>query len=138
MRPTKKSRNRLSIVQFCNSKYNKVMRLPFLPKHIPTITLGFSLLPIAIAYAQFSNTSAEAFLKEIVDKLLRPFANLLLVAATVVFLFGVVEYIAGASNETARTTGRDHIMWGTIGLAIMISVRLILEVLMSFFYPHGA
>ncbi len=93
-------------------------------------------LPYA-SYAAFSDTSATAFLQEIIDKLLRPFANLLLVLATVLFLVGMVEYIAGSSSETARTTGRDHFLWGTVGLAIMVSVRFILEVLTSFFYPGG-
>ena len=76
---------------------------------------------------------------EIIDKfitdILKPLANVLMVLATVLFVVGVVEYIAGSSNETARTTGRNHIVWGLVGLAIMISVRFILSILKSIFYP---
>jgi len=84
-------------------------------------------LPAFAAYQQIIDT--------IVTELLKPLANVLLVLATVFFVYGVVEYIAGASNETARTTGKRHIVWGLVGLAIMVSVRFILSILSSLFYP---
>ena len=82
-----------------------------------------------------ARASHEQIIKTVVDELLKPLANVLLVLATVFFVYGVVEYIAGASNETARTTGKRHIVWGLVGLAIMVSVRVILSILRSFFYP---
>ena len=83
------------------------------------------------------NASASTFeqvLNTIVNKLLRPAANLLFVLATLVFIWGVIEYIAGSSNDTARTTGRSHIVWGLIGLMIMTGVYFILSILKSVFY----
>ena len=77
----------------------------------------------------------EQIIETLVEELLKPLANVLLVLATVFFVYGVVEYIAGASNETARTTGKRHIAWGLVGLAIMVSVRAILSILSSVFYP---
>ena len=91
---------------------------------------------VLLASAAFpARASHEQIIKTVVDELLKPLANVLLVLATVFFVYGVVEYIAGASNETARTTGKRHIVWGLVGLAIMVSVRVILSIIRSFFYP---
>ena len=37
------------------------------------------------------------------------------------FLYGVYEMVRGADDETARATGRQHILWGLVGMFIMIS-----------------
>lgn len=110
------------------------MKYSKLPKNISFLVATLAFAPFS-AYAQ---NSAQALLQDLIDKILRPFANILLVVATVIFLFGVVEYIAGASSESARTTGRSHILWGTVGLAIMISVKFILQILTSVYYPNGS
>ena len=83
-----------------------------------------------VAYAAYY----EDLLTKIVDKGLRPIVNLMFLAATLFFVWGVVEYIAGADNEKSRTTGRDHIFWGIIGLAIMSTVYFTLNILSSIFY----
>ncbi|MEK9175112.1 MAG: hypothetical protein AAB795_00810, partial [Patescibacteria group bacterium] len=63
-----------------------------------------------------------------------PIVNIMFIAATLFFIYGVIEYIAGADNEKSRTTGRDHIFWGLIGLVIMSSAYFILSILSSIFY----
>lgn len=83
-----------------------------------------------IAYAAYY----QDFIKKIVDNVLRPIVNIMFIAATVLFIWGVIEYIAGADNEKSHTTGRDHILWGIIGLVIMTSVYFILSILSSIFY----
>ena len=62
-----------------------------------------------------------------------PFERLLFVVAVAVFLWGVIEFIAGASNEKARTDGKKHMMWGVIGFVIIISSKVIITVLKNFF-----
>ncbi len=83
-----------------------------------------------IAYAAYY----EDFIQKIIDKILRPIVNIMFIAATLFFIYGVIEYIAGADNEKSRTTGRDHIFWGLIGLVIMSSAYFILSILSSIFY----
>ncbi len=42
--------------------------------------------------------------------------------AFITFLWGVYTYfILGADNETARETGKQFILWGIIGFAVIIS-----------------
>lgn len=94
---------------------------------IGSVSIFFGLATVAYAnHIQILNT--------VIDQLLKPLVNLLLVLATVIFAWGIIEYIAGSSNETARSTGRQHILWGVVGLMIMTSTYFILSILRSLFY----
>lgn len=66
-------------------------------------------------------------------KILNPIETLLIVLATLFFLWGVVEFIGGASNEDKRTIGKRHMIWGILGLVIILSARGIINVLDNFF-----
>lgn len=68
----------------------------------------------------------------ILDTIIRPIINVLLIVATLVFIFGVIEYVLHADNEEGRITGRRHMMYGVIGLAIMISAVGIVGVFQTF------
>lgn len=76
-------------------------------------------------------------MEEVVNTLkttiLKPIENILIVAGTLLFLWGVVEFIAGASNEDKRTQGKRHMIWGIMGLAIILGARGIIKVLENFF-----
>lgn len=47
---------------------------------------------------------------------------LLFAAAFFFFLWGVFQFVRAAGDEEARKAGRDHIIYGVIGLAVMASV----------------
>ncbi len=49
--------------------------------------------------------------------------------AMVVFLWGVFNYVRGAGDPKARETGRKHILWSVVGLAIMFTVFGIMTVI---------
>lgn len=76
-------------------------------------------------------------MNEVVDKLknliLNPIEKILIVAGTLLFLWGVVEFIAGASSEDKRTQGKRHMIWGIVGLAIILGARGVIKVLENFF-----
>lgn len=80
----------------------------------------------------FAQTTVRGLADRIISDLLNPLIAVLIGVAVVVFLWGVVEFIAKAGNEEARTTGKKHIIWGLIGLAIMISVWGIVRILSDF------
>ncbi len=84
---------------------------------------------IAVAYAK----TVDDLILTIQQSILDPITYLLLVLGGVVFLYGVVEFIAGAANEDARTKGKSHMIWGLLGLLIMISVKAIITILQNFF-----
>lgn len=102
-------------------------------KKLSVIILGV----IAYAPVAYAITYQEFIQNFIVGRILRPIANLMFLLATVIFIWGIVGYIANADNEKSRTEGRDHMIWGIVGLVIMSTVYIILSILSSFFYPAG-
>ena len=84
------------------------------------IALSIALMPfLASAQSGFTNlagffTFSGAFLKSA--------TALMFAAAFFFFLWGVFQFVRAAGDEEARKTGRDHIIYGVIGLAVMASV----------------
>lgn len=73
----------------------------------------------------------DQFISKLADVIVNPIIRLLFAVAIVVFLWGIFQYIRGAGNEEARATGRRHIIWGLIGLFVMVSVFAIIRIVMS-------
>lgn len=71
--------------------------------------------------------AAQGLVDKIVDSLVNPFIELLFAIAFLVFIWGVFEFIAGASDTTKRDKGRKHMIWGIIGLFIMLTAYGILN-----------
>lgn len=59
----------------------------------------------------------EAINREIIN----PIIQLLFAGAFIAFLYGVAEYVYYSTNDAKRSVGRQHIMYGLIGMFIMIS-----------------
>lgn len=55
--------------------------------------------------------------------------NLLLIIATLVFLWGVVKYISAGGDAAKIKEARSYILWGIVGLAIMGSVWVLVRFL---------
>ncbi|MEK7602137.1 MAG: hypothetical protein AAB472_01470 [Patescibacteria group bacterium] len=79
------------------------------------------------------NTEFNAFLGKVEQAILNPLITLLILAAFVLFVYGVVEFIAGAGNDEKRKIGQQHMIWGFIGLAIMFGAKGIVALLASTF-----
>ncbi len=60
-------------------------------------------------------------LDSISTKIIDPIITLLFAAATVYFLYGVLQMIQNSGNEEARKEGQQHVLWGVIGMFIMVS-----------------
>jgi len=69
--------------------------------------------------------------------ILNPLIEMSFVVALGVFLFGVMEFIRGADNEEQRSKGKQHMLWGIIGLLIMLSVFGIITLLTNTFGIQG-
>lgn len=73
------------------------------------------------------------FLGKVEQAIINPLITLIGLAAFVVFVWGVVEFIAGAGNEEKRTKGQQHMLWGFIGLVIMFGAKAIITIAASTF-----
>jgi len=81
-----------------------------------------------IAYAK----TAEEIIAIVSAQILRPIVLLLFALATVLFLWGVVEFLINRDNEEERDRGKRHMIWGIVGLIIMFSATGIIWVLINF------
>ena len=69
---------------------------------------------------------AADFVSRLNDAILFPLIALLTGVALLVFTYGAAEYVMNAANESARAQGRKHILFGIIGLFVMVSAFAIL------------
>ena len=78
--------------------------------------------------AQRAAEETALFVDRLNNAILFPIIYLLMSVAFLVFLYGLAEYVFGAENEQARAQGKSHMMYGFIGLMVMISAWTILYV----------
>jgi hypothetical protein len=84
---------------------------------------------VLIAYAK----SFDQVVFDINRTILNPLIQFAFIVAFVVFLWGVMEYIRSANNPEGRKIGQDHMLWGVIGLVIMVGVYGIITILTKTF-----
>lgn len=58
----------------------------------------------------------------------------MMILATVLFLWGVITYLVNADNEDKRTEGRTFMIYGIIGLFVMVAVWGLVDVLYNTFF----
>lgn len=63
------------------------------------------------------------------DLILNPIIYLLFAVAVFYFLFGLLKFIQNQDNETAHEEGKQHMLWGVIGVFLMIAVYGILNLI---------
>jgi len=71
---------------------------------------------------------AQSFVAQINAIILFPLIVLLSAVALLVFLYGGFQYVYGANEPAARATGQKHLMWGIVGLLVMVSAYAILTI----------
>ncbi|MCK5021817.1 MAG: hypothetical protein KAR54_01030 [Candidatus Pacebacteria bacterium] len=76
-------------------------------------------------------TNIETLIGEINTQIIAPIILFLFVLSIAMFFWGVADYIRGADNEIVRKTGRDHMIWGIIGIFIMVSAWAIIGIVLS-------
>ncbi len=78
------------------------------------------LLSTHMVYAQDGVALAKKFVGRINQVILYPLILLMMGVALLVFLYGAFEYIMNADNESGRETGKQHLLWGVVGLMVMV------------------
>lgn len=79
-------------------------------------------------YAQSPGaTAAASFVERFNEVILFPIITLMIAVALLVFVYGAFQYIANSANPSARSEGQKHIMWGIVGLFVMLSAYAILS-----------
>jgi|SRR3989338_3028078 len=63
--------------------------------------------------------------------ILNPLIYFLGAVAFAYFLYGLVKFIANSENDEKREEGKNHMLYGIIGLAIIIAVFGIMRLIMN-------
>lgn len=70
-------------------------------------------------------------IQKINDAILTPIIVLLFALATGYFLFGVMKFVQNQDNDKEMEVGKQHMVWGVVGIAIMVGVYGILHLVQS-------
>jgi hypothetical protein len=92
-----------------------------------------------IAYAQVTPglASTTEFIAKFNEIILFPIIALLTAVALLIFIYGCFQYIVHADDASAREEGRKHIMWGIVGLFIMLTAFAVLSLAANTFGLQG-
>ncbi len=78
------------------------------------------------------------FIGKVNAAIINPLLALIFVAALFLFLWGGFVFILGVgSSEEARANGKRHMLWGVVGMVIMVSVFSILQIGLATFGVGG-
>ena len=95
------------------------------------ITSLFSL-PIFV-YALGATLDPDTVLQKIVTEIFSPIYQVLATIAFVYFLYGGAKFIYDMNDPEKKNFGKSHLLWGTVGLFIILSVGGILQVFGNIF-----
>jgi len=63
--------------------------------------------------------------------IINPIVAFVFALATVYFIIGIVQFLANSGNEQKQTEGKQHMLWGLIGMFVMISVFGIMQLIVN-------
>lgn len=73
-------------------------------------------------------TEVLTFIQNVTEQIINPMIGVIFAAALVYFLWGLAMFIASADDPAKRTQYKQHILWGVVGMVVMVSVYSILEI----------
>ena len=117
---------------------NPVPRTTIRPLTNPWSSGARIVLASALFFSALPAWAAETTIKGLVDKItqqvLQPIIYLLFALAFIIFIWGIIQYvIAQGGDKEKLTKAKQTIVWGIVGLFIMVSAWGIVQVLCNFF-----
>ncbi len=84
-------------------------------------------------FTPIAEASIGTLMNSIERVVINPLILLIFACAVVYFLYGVATFLLNPTSEEIRKSGKSHMLWGIVGMFIMVSVfgimRLILNTL---------
>ncbi|MDP3710653.1 MAG: pilin [bacterium] len=89
---------------------------------------------LPIAWAAEKEPTIEGIVGKFQNEVLVPLISLIFVLATVIFLWGILQYVVGSRGDEAKLKkGKSVMTWGIVGMAIMASAWGIVRVICNYF-----
>ena len=86
--------------------------------------MKFEIIPKAEA-------SVQTLMNSINRVIINPLIVLLFALAVVYFIYGLAKYLLSPDNEEVRNSSKSHMLWGIIGMFIMVSVFGIMTMILN-------
>lgn len=87
----------------------------------------------SLLLANANASPITTFIYKLNAVIVNPIIVVMFACALFLFIWGVRGYITGADNEEVRQKGANQIMWGIIGMAIMIMTFSIIRIVLNTF-----
>lgn len=72
-------------------------------------------------------------LKKVNATILNPTILLLFAVAIIVFVWGLIQFLVSSETDEGRETGKRKILWGLIGMFIMVGALGIIRIVLNTF-----
>lgn len=86
--------------------------------------MNFQIIPIAEA-------SIVTLMDSINKVIINPLIYFIFALAISYFLYGLVKYLLSPDNEEIRTSSKSHMLWGVVGMFVMVAVFGIMNLLLT-------
>lgn len=77
--------------------------------------------------------NGEQVLQNVITEIFNPMYKLAVALAFLYFLFGVFKFIVDMNDPQNKNFGKSHLLWGLVGLFIILSVGGIISLLNGIF-----
>ena len=73
------------------------------------------------------------FLDKVNEYILNPLILLMFALSLVMFIYGIIRFLSMDSADKSRKEAQDSILWGIVGMIIMVSVYGIIKFVLATF-----
>jgi len=80
----------------------------------------------------------DILLAKIYTEIANPIIKLLFAAAFVMFFWGILKFFKEHDNEELRNEGKRHMLWGIVGMFIIVAVFGIMRLIANTVGADGA
>jgi hypothetical protein len=86
--------------------------------------MNLGIVPVAEA-------SIQSLMNSISKVIIDPLIVLLFSIAVVYFIYGLAQYLLSPDNEEVRKASKAHMLWGVIGMFIMVGAYGIINIIIN-------
>jgi len=102
-------------------------------KRVSYLIIPAMLLPMAVFAQQNING-----LLQLVIQTLNYILVILFILLTLYFVWGIVQYVTSGGDEEKLAKGKQHMLWGIIGMAVAAGAWGIVQIILSYIGVTGA
>ena len=84
-------------------------------------------------FANIAYASVDSFVMNVNRLIINPIIAFLFALALAYFLYGMFQFVSNGENDEKRTIGKTHMIYGLIGITIMMGVWFIMNVILDTF-----